>query len=665
MNGRAVLFVTALLASLSGLAHPSGRCEVRYPDPAALSAVMADRPQILAKASGASGPVTIDILVAYDKSGAVFASRFAGDVDAFAHQCIDKMNSCLVNTELDRHFAFRLAGTVALEETETTVIDALDQMINTYGEVVARGEWRKITSARESMGADIVSLLVDDGAGDFGVVGHGYSMPVRCRKDPSSFADWAYNVCNIRTVTEDYTMLHEVGHNMGCGHPDASCASGSAMSLGPQLFDYSSGYYTWSGGRGYYTIMGYNFGGLQPGGFYDPSCIFEPLPCFSSPDYTYGGMAIGTPYNDNTKTLVNTCIGVSQFRKSKAPDPGPSPSPEPVADVEISCGGIEDAVLMVGVSLPGQGFPVTCNAEVKKLSAKGLPSGIALVQDRATRAYALQGTPRKAFDGSVTLTATLMTGKSVVKAFDLSVLPASEKTVGNYTGVVADMMGIRRGTITIASKGTGKLTAKVITASATYSFSANGWSSVELGKDGGYVLGLEVSTRKGDVLQIALDTAAPWNEWCMTGEFRPGGQAEGLVMAQRNAYVRNGKIPADEGAAAFLAKVLAHDKGKFGFDVVKADGDSWSLTEAVSAKPALTITVDRKGMAKIKGSVGDVRLSGSAQLIFRDERSASVEFVLPVKRGAVKSIVDLFANLWFGGTPEPGAEDPFGWVSIE
>ena len=344
MISRLHLLAVLLLAPVVAVCDAVAPCRVLRPDAAALSQRMA-----LLQEAHASSPlralmradarqVEIDVLVAYDLSAQRWLSdNGKGTPSEYAKRKVDEMNVCLSNSRIGE-FRFRLVGTVCIGEDASQrrdywgyvdMVSILSSLVNDAGRVVARGEWARITNARETLGADVVSVLVD--AGLYGNVGMGYSLEdgwgTNFSQAPSripAFGDWAYSVCSIAVVDEGQSMLHEIGHNMGCGHPDRSCASPNAMELGPQLYSYSSGYYTWIGGKGYYTIMGYNFGGLRADKSFDFNDRFAELPYFSSPLLTYNGVPLGTGANDNRRTLLQTYSYVAQYRAAKlAPGAGP------------------------------------------------------------------------------------------------------------------------------------------------------------------------------------------------------------------------------------------------------------------------------------------------------------------------------------------------------
>ena len=339
MKKCAYFLVVALFGLAAMVCTAMPRCRTLKPNPAAFAwraALSGERnagaPSLRASVRADERQTVVDVLVAYDRSAQKWlASKDKGTPLEYAKRKVEEMNECLGNSLIDT-FKFRLVGTVCIGADATQYRDRhgyvdlgfilSGKLVNDWGNVIASGEWKKITDRREELGADVVSVLVD--AGRYGTIGLGYALEDDAvnmfSKDASlipSFGDWAYNVCSISVVDESYSMLHEIGHNMGCGHPDKSCASILDMDLGPQLFSFSSGYYFWIGDEGYYTIMGYNFGGLRPDGSYDPSDRFTELPYFSSPLLKYEGVSLGTRSNDNRQTILTSAPYVAQYRAAK------------------------------------------------------------------------------------------------------------------------------------------------------------------------------------------------------------------------------------------------------------------------------------------------------------------------------------------------------------
>ena len=256
----------------------------------------------------ASGVANVDVLVVFDKSAASWV-QYNGGLKSFAEIAVQKMNVALANTGLDEKFRFRLVGAEAIEGSgRPDEGDSFDAMLDAVYERRSWNgyNWGEVQTLRKKVGADVVTVLSDTGSA-YGVTGLGYSMS----QATVGYADTqAFNCCAIRAVAVDHTMTHEVGHNMGAGHPDTLHPS---YDPGPQLYAYSSGYYFRAGGEACYTIMGYNDDG------YGNDYTTE-VPYFSSPDYTYKGVAVGDATHDNTRTLAHTFSMAANWMKSVVKD---------------------------------------------------------------------------------------------------------------------------------------------------------------------------------------------------------------------------------------------------------------------------------------------------------------------------------------------------------
>ena len=259
-------------------------------------------------AVSASGGAVVDILVVFDKSAASWV-QYNGGQKSFAEIAVQKMNAALANTGLDAKFRFRLVGVEAIEGSgRPDEGDSFEFMLDAiYDKRSWNGyRWGEVQTLRKKVGADVVTVLSDTGSA-YGVTGLGFSM---CQETVRYAGTQAFNCCAIRAVAADHTMTHEVGHNMGAGHPDTLHPS---YDPGPQLYAYSSGYYFRADGETCYTIMGYNDDG------YGNDYTTE-VPCFSSPDHEYMGVAVGDERHDNTRTLANTYSMAANWMKSVVKD---------------------------------------------------------------------------------------------------------------------------------------------------------------------------------------------------------------------------------------------------------------------------------------------------------------------------------------------------------
>ena len=255
----------------------------------------------MSRAAGDQASTLVDILVAYDTPAAAWARQNGGGITNFATMAVQKMNTVLDNCGFGSSFRYRLVGVMTVNATGGTDFDGV------LGATKAgTGAWAPIKAMRETVGADIVTTLIDTGSAS-GTTGLGYSLE---RTPFSSFSESAYNVCAVRSVAQSHTMTHEVGHNIGAGH--ATAVNPSQIDPGPQLYNYSAGYYfTGTDGVAYHTIMAYNFDGY--GNHY------EPAPFFSSPNFTYQGTAVGDATHDNVRTIQQTYSAASKWRAQVVP----------------------------------------------------------------------------------------------------------------------------------------------------------------------------------------------------------------------------------------------------------------------------------------------------------------------------------------------------------
>ena len=270
---------------------------------------------LMSFASVAASKPVIDVMFAFDQTAAAWMDANDKDVSVFVSAAVERMNSVLPATGLDECFSFRLAGTFVSQAAASAELVGQERLaavlmsVSSASGGVASGAWKDIQSARDQHKADVVVVLVDTGLeSSSGVSVGGVSW---CMGDPkpaklTDFAKWAYSVCGVQEVEAGYIVLHEVGHLMGAGHSDRL-----EESPGPQLFGYSSAWYTTDAfGDRYYTIMGYPY-------LSETDYGYRPYPAFSSASHTMeDGTPLGDATHDNTRTLRETCTSVAQFHIS-------------------------------------------------------------------------------------------------------------------------------------------------------------------------------------------------------------------------------------------------------------------------------------------------------------------------------------------------------------
>ena len=315
----------------------------------------------------------VDLLIAFDKSAADWVrmnSAFAltdAPLGSFARDRVQDMNNVLANSGLGALFEFRLAGVVEISTDASKLKDKqgevdFDRILNyasgyrTDANAKRSEDWKKIRVKRNSVGADLVSVLVDAGRGD--MIGLGFALDNSSIRT-ARFSDFAYSVCSVAEAAYGHSIAHECGHNMGAGHPKALVGD-----PGPQLYGYSSGCYFDITNAGsvvvshYASVMAYNNDGRQASHveewrtyasntlvtvngvrvplsktkYYDGYMhlgLFHEAGCFSNPavDFFYDdpvtgervatGVPTGTDEHDNARLLSLTYPLVANFRLHK------------------------------------------------------------------------------------------------------------------------------------------------------------------------------------------------------------------------------------------------------------------------------------------------------------------------------------------------------------
>ncbi|MBR4354106.1 MAG: CotH kinase family protein [Kiritimatiellae bacterium] len=255
----------------------------------------------------------VDILVAFDQGAKAWAenvSNWGGQTDdsieEFADYAVGKMNTVLANSQLDDKFCYRLVGVIEIDGTWTAINNALLLSMR-----AREGAFAKLSQLRDKYGADTITLLVNRTSGTTSGIGFEYDEKYQY---PSSFdgMNYACNVCDSNTVYSRYTMSHETGHNMGCGHSNRQ-----GDNSGPGRFSYSCGYhFTDTSNVKRHTVMAYEYAG---DGDNDKHIA---IPYFSAPGIspTEYGCALGVEgINDNRQTLQMTHADIASLREHVLP----------------------------------------------------------------------------------------------------------------------------------------------------------------------------------------------------------------------------------------------------------------------------------------------------------------------------------------------------------
>ena len=417
----------------------------------------------------------VDILLAFDSMAQGWLAANGWTEEDFSREVIFEMNSGLALTGLDGCFTFRLAGHYAIN-ADLSGIDI--SRLYSYSSGKVRKEdyephFAPLRQFRDKVAADIVVVAFVPQDTSYYGVSRGLVSDDLTKEGIAAYAEHAYCVVDIRAAFDRFCVLHEVGHIFGAGHADTQ-----RNSPGPQLFSYSSGYRFSVGEMEYVTVMGYLK--LDENG--KPTNAY--LPAFSSPDFLFNGVPIGTTKkNNNTRTLRETFPLVANFRVASPLDGG-TEEVSGYDGIELSVSRLSDAgemeAVLSGLELKlvrsvNVAFRVEATASDSSkptVKVKGLPSGMKYT----AKTGLITGYPKKAGNHAVTVTASRKGLETVTRRFSISVMDVPASLPGSYIGLVEVDSEPVILSLTVAANGNATLKGRINGKNRT--FKATGMSSV-------------------------------------------------------------------------------------------------------------------------------------------------------------------------------------------
>jgi hypothetical protein len=229
----------------------------------------------------------IGVLVVYTPAAEAWAAGNGG-IEQVVNQAMLKANLVADNSRTG--ITFRLVRQQRVAYTEENSQQDLYNLMFTDDGILD-----EVHTLRRQYEADLVVLIeVMDFAGGIGfVLGSERGRP-----------DLGFSVVRVHQAASGYSMVHEMGHNMGCAHHRLQGANNG-------LYTYS---YGWRGttlvnNHKYCSIMTY-----EPGSLFPDGVSHTRIPYFSSPDITFEGVPLGKAgEEDNTLTVRRTKRAVALY----------------------------------------------------------------------------------------------------------------------------------------------------------------------------------------------------------------------------------------------------------------------------------------------------------------------------------------------------------------
>lgn len=293
-----------------------GRCEhyLLQMDPGEMD-VLEDAPSLVADAAdettqgqtpaegapavnGPLDPVNIDVMIVYTAAAAGWADTSGGGIENVIAQAMQKAELAMANSQTLITVTLVYSGQIDYTESGSSSTD-LSRLTSTTD-----GYMDEVHTLRNTYGADLVELFtrVEDTGGIGWLLNSTYGSP-----------SYAFSISRVQQVGWTYTMIHEMGHNMGCHHHKEQTTQ-----PGPGLFSYSAGW-RWTGDNGghYCSVMTY-----ESGTYFADGITHTRVGYFSNPSVNYQNVPTGDAVDgDNARTLREIKDVVAAYRQSVAPQP--------------------------------------------------------------------------------------------------------------------------------------------------------------------------------------------------------------------------------------------------------------------------------------------------------------------------------------------------------
>ncbi|MBF0224556.1 MAG: hypothetical protein HQK76_03790 [Desulfobacterales bacterium] len=244
----------------------------------------------------------IDVMIAYTPAAKQWADTSGGGMANVIAQAMEKAQMTLDNS--NTLLSMSLVHSVEINYTESgsSNTDLYRLTFHSgYDPWGYEGEPRymdDIHQLRTNYGADLVSLfaLVSDTGG------LGWLL-----NTTSGWPELGFCLVRVQQAGWTYTLVHELGHNMGLGHHKEQ-----TVQPGPGLFSYSAGW-RWVGNDSgkYCSVMTY-----ENGQYFSDGQTHTRVAYFSNPSIYHQGMATGNAQDaDNARNLREIKSTVAAYKQ--------------------------------------------------------------------------------------------------------------------------------------------------------------------------------------------------------------------------------------------------------------------------------------------------------------------------------------------------------------
>ncbi|REL24161.1 T9SS C-terminal target domain-containing protein [Rhodohalobacter sp. SW132] len=292
-------------------------------------------PHLNAPGAVSDDEVTIDLLIPYTENARIWAEADTNfySIDAVIAQSLNLSQSALDVSEI--HINLRVVHYYETGYSDDS-IENLDEDDPNYvapGDHLRRltrdsenpfdlcgrrsncsesdfdGYFDEVHQLRDQYGADLVAAFLSE-PNTGGIAWRSTSV--------TGLPQYGFSVNRIQQVANNYTLIHEIGHNMGNAHARNQNQAEAGEFGG--IFVYSTGNRFSGSSNDYATVMAYDQDG------------FQGIPNFSNPDVLVSGIGTGTSiFHTGEAGPSNSALSMNQLRRVIA-SYRPTRTDPPVAD---------------------------------------------------------------------------------------------------------------------------------------------------------------------------------------------------------------------------------------------------------------------------------------------------------------------------------------------